>query len=93
MIIATVKIKLYAPWVHSLKEKRMVVKSIIAKSKNKFNISIAEVSEQDRHQTIVLGVACVSAGISQADNTIDKLLKFIEKSNQVEIQEINREQY
>ena len=39
MKVAVMKLKLYAPWVHSLKEKRMVVKSILAKIRNKFQIS------------------------------------------------------
>jgi len=46
MIVKTIIIKLYAPWVHSLKEKRGIVKSICSKVSNKFNVSIAEVDEQ-----------------------------------------------
>ena len=41
MIIGTSKVRIHAPWVRSLKEKRMVVKSICAKVQNKFNVSIA----------------------------------------------------
>lgn len=33
--VLVLKIKLYAPWVHSLKEKQMVVKSLLAKIRNK----------------------------------------------------------
>ena len=91
MIIGTATIKLYAPWVHSLKEKRMIVKSIIAKTKNKFNVSIAEVSEQDRHQTIILGIACVAETIGQSDSIINNVIKSIENSNQTEILDIQRE--
>ena len=47
VIIGSAEITLHASWVMSLKEKRMVVKSIIAKIQNKFNVSIAEVDEQD----------------------------------------------
>ena len=53
MIVGAMTIKFYVPWVHSLKEKRMVVKSICGKAGNKFNISIAEVDAQDVHQTIL----------------------------------------
>ena len=49
--VFVLKIKLYAPWVHSLKEKRMVVKSLLAKIRNKFQVSVAEVEAQDVHQT------------------------------------------
>ena len=85
MIIEAVTIKLYAPWVHSLKEKRMIVKSLIDKTKNKFNVSISEVDEQDVHQTIVLGLACVTGTISHADSMIDSILTYIEKNIDAQI--------
>lgn len=91
MIIGAAEIKLYAPWVSSLKEKRMVVKSIIAKTQNKFNVSIAEVGEQDTHQTIILGIACVSGSVSQADSIIDNVIGFIENNTEAQIIDIQRE--
>ncbi len=91
MIVGTLELKLYAPWVSSLKEKRMVVKSIVAKTKNKFNVSIAEVDEQDTHQTIILGIACVAGTISQSDSILDHVINFIEGSSEAEIVNIERE--
>ncbi|MDD2234784.1 MAG: DUF503 domain-containing protein [Desulfitobacteriaceae bacterium] len=91
MIISTVKIRFYAPWVHSLKEKRMIVKSICAKVQNKFNVSIAEVDEQDTHQTIVLGIACVAGDMALANRIIDKVLNFIEQSTEAIVTNIVRE--
>ena len=40
MEIATVTFRLHAPWVQSLKEKRMIVKSIISKIENQFRVSV-----------------------------------------------------
>ena len=91
MIIEAATIKIYAPWVHSLKEKRMIVKSLIAKTKNKFNVSIAEVDAQDMHQTVVLGLACVAGSVSHADSMIDSVLTFIEANVDGEIIEVQRE--
>lgn len=91
MIIEAATIKLYAPWVHSLKEKRMVVKSLIDKTKNRFNVSISEVDEQDIHQTIVLGLACVTGTVSHADSMIDSILTFVEDNVDAEIIEVHRE--
>ena len=91
MIIGTLELKLHAPWVSSLKEKRMVVKSIIAKTKNKFNVSIAEVDEQDTHQTIILGIACVAGTVSQSDSILDHVIAFIENSSEAEIVHVERE--
>ena len=91
MIVGTVEIKLYAPWVSSLKEKRMIVKSLIARTRNKFNVSIAEIAEQDTHQTIILGVACATSSVSQADSIIDHVIALIESSTEAEILGIIRE--
>lgn len=91
MIVGTAEIKLYAPWVNSLKEKRMIVKSLIARTHNKFNVSIAEIDEQDRHQTIVLGVACATSSVSQVDSIIDHVIALIESSTEAEIMKITRE--
>ena len=91
MIIGTLKIKIHTPWVHSLKEKRMVVKSLCAKVKNKFNVSIAEVEEQDIHQITVLGLAGISGDASQTDSILDHVINFIESNTEGEIIQIERE--
>lgn len=91
MVIGVVKIELYAPWVHSLKEKRMVVKSLCAKVRNKFNVSIAEVEEQDIHQRVVLGFACVAGENSHADSIIDNVINFIESNTEGDVINIERE--
>ena len=79
------KIKLYAPWVHSLKEKRMIVKSIQAKIRNKFQVSVAEVESQDVHQTIVIAVAAIVAHQAQADSMEEEILRLVEVNTEAEI--------
>lgn len=91
MIIETLEIRLYASWVHSLKEKRMIVKSLIAKIRNKFNVSIAEVEDQDVHQSIVLGLACVAGNTAFADSTMDNVITFIENNTEAEFIGVQRE--
>jgi uncharacterized protein len=88
MIVSTLRVKLYAPACHSLKDKRMIVKSILQRSRNKFNISIAEIEEQDYHQTIVIGVACVSNSRVQANAVLDEVMRFIEENTEAEITDI-----
>ncbi|EPZ55402.1 hypothetical protein H477_3404 [[Clostridium] sordellii ATCC 9714] len=70
MKIIIIKVKLRANWVHSLKEKRMILKSIVKKLQNKFNISVSEVDNQDIHQSIVIGIAGICLDSRQADSTI-----------------------
>lgn len=91
MIIATAVIKLHMPWVHSLKEKRMVVKSLCAKVRNQFNVSIAETDEQDIHQIAVLGFAGIAGDRAQADSIVDHVLNFIEGNTEGEVISISRE--
>ena len=89
--VLVLKIKIYAPWVHSLKEKRMVVKSLLAKIRNKFQVSVAEVEMQDVHQTIVIAVAAIAAHQAQADSMEEEILKFVERSTEAEIVESETE--
>jgi len=46
---------------HSLKEKRHVVKSLKDRLRNKFNVSVAEIDDQDLHNSAVIAVAAVSS--------------------------------
>ncbi len=91
MVVGTCIIHLTAEWVFSLKEKRMVVKSIVEKAKHKFNISIAEIDKQDVHKTIVIGFACVTNQVSHANNIIQNVLKFIEMNTDAVIDDIETE--
>lgn len=91
MVIGVVKVKIHTPWVHSLKEKRMVVKSICAKVRNKFNVSIVEAEEQDIHQIIVIGFACIAGDSAHAHSIIDNVLNFIENNTEGNIINIERE--
>lgn len=89
--VLVLKIKLYAPWVHSLKEKRMVVKSLLAKIRNKFQVSVAEVEMQDVHQTIMIAVAAIAVHQAQADSMEEEILRFVERSTEAEIVELETE--
>ncbi len=91
MKVATIAFKLRAPWVHSLKEKRMIVKSLVAKLQNKFHVSAAEIDEQDTHQIIVIGVAAIVPHNAMADSLMDEISEFVEANTEAEIIEEERE--
>ena len=91
MIIATITFKLHAPWVHSLKEKRMIVKSILAKLQNRLHVSAAEIDEQDTHQIIVIGVAAIVPHNAQADSLMESISRFVEENCEAEIIDEERE--
>ena len=61
--------------------------------KNKFNISVSEVDEQDIHQTLVIGIAVVSSGSSaQVDSTMENIISFVESNTDAEIINIENEE-
>ena len=91
MTILALRIRLHAPWVHSRKEKRMVVKSLLAKLRNKFNVSAAEVDEQDIHQIIVIGLAAVAAHQAQADSIQEEIERFVAQNTEAGILDVERE--
>jgi len=92
MKILVIQVTLRAEWVHSLKEKRMVIKSLIQKLSNKFNISVSEVDKQDIHQILVIGIAGICASSAQADSTMENIIRFIENNTDAEIISITDEE-
>ena len=91
MRIAAMTFRLHAPWVHSLKEKRMIVKSLIAKLQNKFHVSAAEIDEQDIHQIIVIGIAAIVPHNAMADSLMEEISVFVEENCEAEILNEDRE--
>lgn len=76
---------------NSLKSKRSVVKSIIEKSKNRFNVSIAEVGENDKWQKSVIAFSTISNNQKIVEETIEKVINFFDSYSEIEIINIKRE--
>lgn len=92
MKVLLIKVKLRAEWVNSLKEKRMIVLSITQRLKNKFNISVAEVDDQDIHESIVIGICAIGTSNSILHSMKEKILDFIEDNTDAQLLEIDEEQ-
>ena len=91
MIIAAMTFRLHAPWVHSLKEKRMIVKSLTVQLQNRFHVSAAEIDEQDTHRIIVIGVAAIVPHNAMGDSLMDEISAFVEDKTEAEILDERRE--
>ena len=91
MNIAVMTFRLQASWVHSLKEKRMVVQSLITRIRSRFHVSVMETGEQDLHQLIELGIAFIVPHNSLADRQMDLLSRFVEENTDAQILEEERE--
>ena len=78
MFVGFCKIRLRLPENLELKGKRRVLKSIVAQVRNKFNVSIAEVDDQDAWQIAVLGVTCVSNSNQFTNEVLSKVVNFVD---------------
>lgn len=85
MIVAILNVDLSVPGSNSLKDKRQVVKSLLAHIKNKFNVSAAEIDSLDSHRRAGLAFACVSNDEKVANSVLDKILEFIESNPLCEV--------
>ncbi len=76
MIVGTGKIKFRLYDVHSLKGKRKIVKSIISRIKNKFNISIAETDYNNSHSWAMIGFSITGNDARMINSKLDKVLNM-----------------
>ena len=77
MNVGICRIEIRIPENHSLKGKRQVVKSIIARLQNKYSVSVAEIDNNDLWQIATLGVSCVSNHRRHSDTIITGVVNFI----------------
>jgi len=77
-VVGTLKLSLYIQNNQSLKEKRKVVKSIVAKVHRKFNVSIAEVGSNDKWQMVDLGISAVGNDRRFVNSVLDNILSFLD---------------
>ena len=85
MHIGVCKIWLRIPQSHSLKTKRRIIKSLIARLKNRFNIAIAEVEALNAHEAAVLAAVSVSNDVAHLNKLISHVVTFVETNVDAEL--------
>lgn len=85
MIVGLCTVELYIPDGHSLKAKRQVLVSLKDRLRDKFNVSVAEVGDQDLWQKAVLGIACVANEGAYVNQVLDQALNLIRSVPMVEL--------
>lgn len=91
MVVGILTIALDIPGANSLKDKRQVLKSLIENIRNKFNVSAAEIAENDVWRRAVIGVACVSNDNGMANRILDKVGDYIESNPMVNVTSVELE--
>ena len=90
MTAISAQLTFYIPHSASLKDKRQVCRSLIDKTRQRFNVSIAEVGTQDAHQTLTIGIAVVSGSGAHALRSMDEIIRYMEEHADAELTEVER---
>lgn len=77
MTVGVCRVTLRLPENGSLKDKRQVVRSLTQRLRNKFNVAVAEVEDNDRWQIATIGVTCVSNDARHTREQLDRVVAFI----------------
>lgn len=80
MHVATCQIQLSLGGVQSLKDKRRIVKSVIKRLSNEFNIAIAEIDHLDVWHSTVIGVAAVGNTASILHSVMENIISWLERN-------------
>ena len=78
MHVGIARIALHLAGNGSLKGKRMVVKSVAQRVRNRFNVAVAEVDTHDAWQVATLGIVCLSDDPRHSNEMLSKVIDFIE---------------
>lgn len=80
MNVGVAQVSLRLPENLSLKGKRQVLKSIVSRVRNKFDVAIAEVDNNDDWQLMTLGISAVSNDRRFTNSVLSNVVEFIEKA-------------
>lgn len=85
MIVGLCTVELYMPDADSLKAKRQILLSLKDRLRDKFNVSVAEVADQDLWQKAVLGIACVANEGARVNQVLDQAINLIRSTRTLEL--------
>ena len=85
MVVGLGHVTLRIEGCRSLKEKRRIVKAVVHRLQDKFNVSVAEVGANDIYQRAEIGVAAVGNNRELINSKMDKLFNFIDDLGLAEI--------
>jgi uncharacterized protein YlxP (DUF503 family) len=91
MVVGVCTLVLYIPEANSLKDKRSVVKSMVEGMRSKFNVSAAEVEDNDVWRRATVGIACVSNSQPFTDQVLNKVVDWVEANPRVDITDVQIE--
>ncbi|MEU5404060.1 DUF503 domain-containing protein [Streptomyces sp. NPDC005963] len=90
MYVGTLSFDLLLGDVRSLKEKRSVIRPIVAEIQRKFSVSVAETGDQDLYRRAEIGLAVVSGDTAHLTAVLDRCERFVAGRPEVELLSVRR---
>lgn len=85
MVVLSCVVEVFIPHASSLKDKRRVIKGLLERLRQRFNVSVAEISHHDLWQRSCLAMASVGTDNRYVEGILQKAVNFIEESGLVEV--------
>ena len=80
MNVGVAQVSLRLPENASLKDKRQIVKSIVSRVRNKFEVAVAEVDDNDNWYLVTIGISAISNDKRHTNQVLSNVVAFIERS-------------
>lgn len=91
MTIGIINLNIYIPESNSLKAKRQVLHSLKANLRNKFNIAVTQIDEEDKWQKAQLAIVGVEKNKAVMNSSLSRIINFIENFRCIELIDYNIE--
>jgi len=85
MVVGVCQLDVRIPETHSLKGKRQVLRKLTDRVRNRFNVAISEVGDNDLWQRAQIGICTVSNDRRHINSSLDKIVDYIESMYLVEV--------
>lgn len=91
MTVVACRFKLHLPLSRSLKAKRQILRSILGQVRSRFDVTIAEVGDQDLWQLAEIGAACVTSDVRHGHEVMSHVASFVAEAKLGEAELLNYE--
>ena len=85
MYVGTLELDVLLGDVHSLKEKRSLVRPVVAELRRRFEVAVAEAGHLDLHRRSLIGVSCVAADSAHVAAVLDRCERFVAARPELEL--------
>lgn len=89
MLVGTLCVQVHIPGATSLKDKRRIVKGMITKVQNRFNVSIAELDNEDLWRRATIGVAMIGDSQEHIERQLQFVLNFLDAETRWEVMQVH----